>query len=44
MLQWFSFENQQSPVYDMKWGQFDRVNSVFKKFRSFDAKNLGSVD
>ena len=57
MLQWFSFENQQSPVYDMKWGHFDRVNStfkmllfswnfdtVFKKIRSFDAENLGSVD
>ena len=56
MLQWFSFENQQSPVYDMKWGHFDRKNStlkmllsswnfetVFKKIRSFDDENLGSV-
>ena len=56
-LQWFSFENQQSPIYDMKWGHFDRVNStfkmllsswnfdtVFKKFRSFDAENLGSLN
>ena len=45
-----------SPIYDMKWGHFDRVNftfkmlrsswnfdTVFKKFRSFDAENLGSV-
>ena len=57
IIQWCSIENHQSPVYDMKWGYFDRENStfrmllfswnfdtVFKKFRSFDAKNLGSVD
>ena len=55
-VQWWQIENQQSPVYDMKWGHFDRVNStfkmllsswnfdtVFKKIRSFDAENLGSV-
>ena len=55
-VQWCQIENQQSPVYDMKWGHFDRVNSTFKmlrsswnfdtvlkKIRSFDAKNLGSV-
>ena len=55
-LQWCSYQNQQSPVYDMEWGHFDRVNSTFKmllsfwnfdtickKIRSFDAKNLGSV-
>ena len=57
ILQWCSYQNHQSPVYDMKWGHFDRVNStfkmllfswnfdtVFKKIRSFDAENLGSVD
>ena len=55
-IQWFANQNQQSPVYDMKWGHFDGVNStfkmlrsswnfdtVFKKIRSFDAENLGSV-
>ena len=54
-VQWRMIENRQGPVYDMKWGHFDRVNStfkmllsswnfdtVFKKIRSFDAKNLGS--
>ena len=57
ILQCCSYQNHQSPVYDMKWGHFDRVNStfkmlisfwnfdmVFKKIRSFDAENLGSVD
>ena len=56
-IQWCSYQNHQSPIYDMKWGHFDRVNStfkmllsswnfdtVFKKIRSFDAKNLNSVD
>ena len=55
--EWCSYQNQQSPVYDMKWGHFDRVNSTFKmllsswnfdtvlkKIKSFDAKNLGSVE
>ena len=55
-LQWCSYQNHQSPIYDMKWGHFDRVNStfkmllsswnfdtVFKKIRSFDTENLGSV-
>ena len=55
-LQCVTIENRQGPIYDMKWGHFDRVNStfkmllsswnfdtVFKKIRSFDAENLGSV-
>ena len=29
-IQWCSIENQQSPVYGMKWGHFDRVNSTLK--------------
>ena len=56
-IQCLKKQKKQSPVYDMKWGHFDKVNStfkmllsswnfdtVFKKFRSFDAENLGSVD
>ena len=34
-LQWCPYQNQQSPVYDMKWGYFDRVNSTFKMLLSF---------
>ena len=33
-VQWFSFENQQSPVYDIKRGHFDRVKSTFKMLLS----------
>ena len=49
MIQWFSFENQQSPIYDMKWGHFDRVKSTFKMLLSssnFDTvfKKIRSFD
>ena len=48
-LQWWQIENQQSPVYDMKWGHFDRVKSTFKMLLSsynFDAvfKKIRSFD
>ena len=33
-LQWCSYQNQQSPVYDMKWGHFDWVNSTFRMLLS----------
>ena len=33
-VQWCSIENHQSPVYDMKWGHFDRANSTFKMLLS----------
>ena len=33
--EWCSYQNQQSPVYDMKWGHFDRVKSTFKMLLSF---------
>ena len=42
-LQWWQIENQQSPVYDMKWG-LKILTQFLKKIRSFDAENLGSVD
>ena len=55
-IQKWQIENQQSPVYDIKLGHFDRVkftfkmllssqnfDTDFKKIRSFDAENLGSV-
>ena len=55
-LQYSSLLFWQDPLYDMKWGHFDRVNltfkmllaswnfdTVFKRFRSFNAKNLRSV-
>ena len=29
-IQWCSYQNHQSPVYDMEWGHFDRVNCTFK--------------
>ena len=48
IVQWFSFENQQSHVYDMKWGHFDREYSTFKMLLSswnFDTvfKKIGSL-
>ena len=33
-VQWCQIENQQGPVYDMKWGHFDRVKSTFKMLLS----------
>ena len=33
-IQWCQIENQQSPVYDMKWGHFDREKSTFKMLLS----------
>ena len=33
-VQWCQIENQQSPVYDMKWGHFDRVKSTFRMLLS----------
>ena len=40
-VQWCQIENQQNPVYDMKWGHFDRVNSTFKMLLS--TWNLNTV-
>ena len=34
LIQWCQIENQQSPIYDMKWGHFDRVNSTFEMMLS----------
>ena len=33
-LQWCQIENQQNPVYDMKWGHFDRVKTTFEMLLS----------
>ena len=33
-IQWCQIENQQSPIYDMKWGHFDRVKFTFKMLLS----------
>ena len=48
-IQWCSYQNQQIPVYDMKWGHFDRVNSTFKMLQfswNFDTvfKKIRSFD
>ena len=48
-LQRFANLNQHSPVYDMKWGHFDRINSTFKMLLSswnFDTvfKKIRSFD
>ena len=34
VVQWCQIENQQSPVYVMKWGHFDKVKSTFKMLLS----------